>query len=155
MGGSDGLATTTAIFNVMSSYEWDAKLVLFLSAFVFNYGELWLSTQKNSTNQLVESIEIPRQLPLMDHIDTLNPRFDAIENSIRAMMNVTRCVVEIKELPSKDILKDLPAFATAMTHIPTAIYWAIRSMVACATQINVLSRMGHEYVFHVHLIYNT
>ncbi|XP_022751869.1 protein SIEVE ELEMENT OCCLUSION B-like [Durio zibethinus] len=146
LGGSDAHATTTAIFTLLSSYTWEAKLVLSLSAFALNYGEFWLLAQIYSTNQLAKSMAILRQLPsILEHTAPLKPRFDALNNLIRTMMDVTRCVVEFKELPSMYISQDVPALATAMTHIPTAVYWTIRSMVACATQITSLSSMGHEY----------
>ncbi|XVF16297.1 hypothetical protein REPUB_Repub10bG0019100 [Reevesia pubescens] len=146
LGGSDAHATTTAIFNLLSSYTWDAKLVLSLSAFALNYGEFWLLAQIYSTNQLAKSMAILRQLPwIMEHTAPLKHRFDALNNLIRTMMDVTRCVVEFKELPSMYITQDVPTLATAMTHIPTAVYWTIRSMVACATQITNLTSMGHEY----------
>ncbi|XVE67805.1 hypothetical protein DITRI_Ditri09bG0018000 [Diplodiscus trichospermus] len=146
LGGSDAHATTTAIFNFLSSYTWDAKLVLSLSAFALNYGEFWLLAQIYSTNQLAKSMAILRQLPsILENTAPLKPRFDALNNLIRTMVDVTRCVVELKELPSMYIARDSPELATAMTHIPTAVYWTIRSMVACATQITSLTTMGHEY----------
>ncbi|XVF57910.1 hypothetical protein PTKIN_Ptkin07bG0020500 [Pterospermum kingtungense] len=146
LGGSDAHATTTAIFTLLSSYTWDAKLVLSLSAFALNYGEFWLLAQIYSTNQLAKSMAILRQLPsILEHTAPLKSRFDALNNLIRTMIDVTRCVVEFKELPSKYISEDVPALTTAMSHVPTAVYWTIRSMVACAAQITALSSMGHEY----------
>ncbi|XVE84075.1 hypothetical protein DITRI_Ditri16bG0139900 [Diplodiscus trichospermus] len=146
LGGTDAHATTTAIFNLLSSYAWDAKLVLSLSAFALNYGEFWLLAQIYSTNQLAKSMAILKQLPsILEHSAPLKPRFDALNSLIQTMVDVTRCVVEFKELPSMYISHDVPALATAMTHIPTAVYWTIRSMVACATQITTLTTMGHEY----------
>ncbi|KAL9433520.1 hypothetical protein AB3S75_028366 [Citrus x aurantiifolia] len=38
-GGEYALATTTALFNALSSYSWDAKMVLSLAAFAVKYGE--------------------------------------------------------------------------------------------------------------------
>ncbi|KAE8696168.1 hypothetical protein F3Y22_tig00110676pilonHSYRG00156 [Hibiscus syriacus] len=144
--GSDAHATTTAIFNLLSSYTWDAKLVLSLSAFALNYGEFWLLAQIYSTNQLAKSMAILKQLPsLLEHTAPLKPRFEALNILIRTMMDVTRCVVEFKELPSMYISQDAPALATALNLIPTAVYWTIRSMVACAAQISSLATMGHEY----------
>ncbi|KAL5760009.1 hypothetical protein ACOSQ2_018847 [Xanthoceras sorbifolium] len=35
---------------------------------------------------------------------------------------------------------------TVAAHIPTAVYWTIRSIVACAAQIMCLVGMGHEYI---------
>ncbi|RVW78585.1 Protein SIEVE ELEMENT OCCLUSION B [Vitis vinifera] len=146
LGGSDAHATTLSIFNLLTSYSWDAKLVLTLSAFAVNYGEFWLLAQIYSSNQLAKSMAILKQVPtILEHSGQLKPRFDALNNLIRAMVAITRCIIEFKELPSMYISQDVPALATAMTHIPTAVYWTIRSVVACATQITTLTSMGHEY----------
>ncbi|KAL6325473.1 hypothetical protein AAG906_023318 [Vitis piasezkii] len=89
---------------------------------------------------------ILKQVPtILEHSGQLKPRFDALNNLIRAMVASTRCIIEFKELPSMYISQDVPALATAMTHIPTAVYWTIRSVVACATQITTFTSMGHEY----------
>ena len=153
--GSDAHATTLSIFNLVSSYSWDAKLVLTLSAFAVNYGEFWLLAQIYPTNQLAKSMATLKQLPvIMEHSGPLKPRFNALNNLIKAMMDNTRCIVEFKELPPKYISQDLPALAKAMTHIPTAVYWTIRSVLACATQISTLTSMGLEYAILSFLIYH-
>ena len=38
-GGGDAHATTMAILNMLSSYTWDAKLVIALAAFAMDYGD--------------------------------------------------------------------------------------------------------------------
>jgi hypothetical protein len=63
------------------------------------------------------------------------------------MTDVAKCIVEFKELPSQYITPDTPEMLTATAHIPTAVYWTIRSIVACTSQIVGLTGMGHEYVF--------
>ncbi|KAJ6424000.1 hypothetical protein OIU84_024887 [Salix udensis] len=146
LSGTDAHATTLSIFNMLTSYSWDAKLVLTLAAFALNYGEFWLLAQIYSSNQLAKSMAILRQLPnIMEHSGTLKPRFQAINNLIKIMMDVARCVVEFKDLPSSYISNEVPALSTAMTHIPTAVYWTMRSVVACAVQITSLTTMGHEF----------
>ncbi|KAJ8749931.1 hypothetical protein K2173_013846 [Erythroxylum novogranatense] len=60
-------------------------------------------------------------------------------------MNVTRCVVEFKDLPPMYITQDVPALSTALAHIPTAVYWTIRNVVVCAIKITNLTTMGHEF----------
>ncbi|KAJ9683316.1 hypothetical protein PVL29_019065 [Vitis rotundifolia] len=133
-GGGDAHATTLSIFNMLASYSWNAKLVLTLAAFALNYGEFWLLAQIYSSNQLAKSMAILKQVPiLLEHSASLKPRFDALNNLIRAMMDLTRCIIEFRTL------------STAMAHIPTAVYWTIRSIVACASQITSLTSMGHEY----------
>lgn len=146
-GGGDAHATTLSIFNMLASYPWEAKLVLTLAAFGLNYGEFWLLAQIYTSNQLAKSMAILKQVPvLLEHSALLKPRFEAINHLIRAMMDVTDCIIEFKELPPLYINQDVAALSTAMAHIPTAVYWTIRSIVACATQIASLTSMGQEYV---------
>lgn len=145
LGGSDAHTTTVSLFNHLSSYSWDAKVVLALAAFALTYGEFWLLAQIYPSNQLAKSMAILKQLPtVMEHSGTLKPRFDALNNLIRAMLDLTRCIVEFKELPSTYISQDVPALATALAHVPTAVYWTVRSLVACAAQIAGFTSTSHE-----------
>ena len=66
------------------------------------------------------------------------------------MVDVAKCIVQFKELPPQYITPDTPAMVTAIAHIPTAVYWTIRSIVACASQIASLIGMSHEYVLLLH-----
>ncbi|XP_065622782.1 protein SIEVE ELEMENT OCCLUSION B-like isoform X1 [Quercus suber] len=146
LGGTDAHQTTVAIFNMVSHYGWDAKLVLALAAFGLNYGEFWLLAQIYSTNQLAKAMAILKQVPgIIEHAVPLKPRFDALNNLIRTILEVTWCVIEFRDLPPIYITTDVPALASAMTHIPTAVYWTIRSIVACASQISSFTSMGYEF----------
>ncbi|PSR87537.1 Protein SIEVE ELEMENT OCCLUSION B like [Actinidia chinensis var. chinensis] len=146
LGSGDGHQTTFSLFNVLSSYSWDAKLVLTLAAFALNYGEFWLLAQIYSSNQLAKSMATLKQLPvIMEHSGSLKPRFDALNNLIKAMLELTRCIVALKELPSAYVSHEVPALTAAMATVPTAVYWTIRGIVACATQIASLTSMGHEF----------
>ncbi|KAL0549459.1 hypothetical protein IC582_013941 [Cucumis melo] len=143
--GIDPHATTLAIFNMLASYEWGAKLVLTLAAFALNYGEFWLLAQIYSQNQLAKAMAILKQLPgIFEHSVALKPKFDALKDLVAAILNVTWCVIDLKELPSAYISQEVPAMSTAVAHIPTAVYWTIRSIVSCATQITSLTSMGYE-----------
>ncbi|KAG6741658.1 hypothetical protein POTOM_054935 [Populus tomentosa] len=145
-GGADGHATTVELFNMLASYSWDAKLVLTLAAFALNYGEFWLLAQIYSSNQLAKSMAILKQLPnILEHSGPLKPRFDALNNLIKVMMDVTRCVVEFKDLPPTYISHEVSALSAAMAHVPTAVYWTVRSVLACAAQITSLTTMGYEF----------
>jgi hypothetical protein len=152
-----------AICNTLSSYSWDAKVVLAIAAFAVNYGEFWLVAQLYATNPLARGLAILKQLPeISEYADSLKPKFEALSNLIAAMLKVTKCIVGFKELPSQYITPDTPELLTANAHIPIAVYWTIRSIVACASQIMGLIGMGHEYVlrtpsssfFFCHLSYN-
>lgn len=133
------------LLNTLSSYSWDAKVVLTLAAFAVNFGEFWLIVQLCTTNSLAKSVALLKQLPdILEHAQMLKPHFDALNKLIKAMMDVTKCIVEFTELPPQYILSDVPPMSTAMAHIPTAAYWTIRSVVACAAQITSLVGLRHE-----------
>ncbi|KAK7827962.1 protein sieve element occlusion a [Quercus suber] len=107
LGGTDAHQTTVAICNMVSHYGWDAKLVLALAAFGLNYGEFWLLAQIYSTNQLAKAMAILKQVPgIIEHAVPLKPRFDALNDLIRTILEVTWCVIEFRDLPSIYITTD-------------------------------------------------
>lgn len=116
-----------------------------MAAFAMSYGEFWLTAQLHTLNPLAKSVSLLKQLPdILEHTDTLRPRFEALDDLIKAMLQVTKCIIQFKELPADYISPDTPAMTTAMAHIPTATYWTLRSVVACASQIISLIGVGHE-----------
>ncbi|XP_058102048.1 protein SIEVE ELEMENT OCCLUSION B-like [Magnolia sinica] len=146
-GSGDAHATTAALLHIVGSYAWDAKLVLALAAFAMSYGEFWLTAQLQTSNPLAKSVALLKQLPdILEHTDVLKPRFDALNNIMNVMLDVTMCIVELTELPTEYITPETPPMALAITHIPTAVYWTIRSIVACTSQIMGLIGMGHDYL---------
>ncbi|XP_030531296.1 protein SIEVE ELEMENT OCCLUSION B-like [Rhodamnia argentea] len=146
-GGGDAHGTTMAIFNMISAYSWDAKLVLALAAFGVNYGEFSLIVQLYPSNHLAKSVALLKQLPdMLEHSSSLKPQFDALNNLIFAMVDVAKCIIQFSELPPQYISSEVPPLSTAMTHIPTAVYWTIRSIVSCASQIASLIGLGNEYI---------
>ena len=147
LSGSDGHVNTVSILQMVSNYPWDAKLGLVLAAFAFSYGEFWLLAQLYSSNQLARSMAILKLVPLiMEHSGTFRRRFDALDSLLASVMDLTRAIIALEELPSMYIAKDVPPLSTAMESVPTAVYWSIRSLIACATFITYLTIMGHEYV---------
>ncbi|XP_068666741.1 protein SIEVE ELEMENT OCCLUSION B-like [Aristolochia californica] len=145
--GGEPHATTLAVFNNLSSYPWDAKVVMALAAFAVSNGEFWLTAQLHTVNPLAKSIAALKQVPeILEHLEVLKPRFDALETLKKAMLDVTKCIIAFKELPGEYIAPDNQSMTIAMTHIPTAAYWTIRSVVACASQIIGLIGIGHEYI---------
>ncbi|XP_039133211.1 protein SIEVE ELEMENT OCCLUSION B-like [Dioscorea cayenensis subsp. rotundata] len=145
--GGDAHATTLALLQSLSSYTWDAKLVLVLAAFAMRYGEFWLTTQLHTVNPLAKPLAQLKQLPnILEQTNILKPRFDAINNLIKAMLDVAKCIVEFRELPSEYISYDAPDMAMALAHIPIAVYWTIRGAIACTSQIVGLIGLGREYI---------
>lgn len=134
-----------AILNTLSSYSWEAKVVISLGAFAVNFGEFWLVAQLFATNLLAKSVAMLKQLPnIIEHYKSLKPRFDAINNLIKVMLDVTKCIIAFKNLPYQYLQDDTPPKSTALTHIPTAAYWSIKSMAACASQLTSLLGMNYE-----------
>ncbi|CAL5370171.1 unnamed protein product [Camellia sinensis] len=147
LGGMDGHQITVSLFTVLSNYSWEAKLVLALAAFALNYGEFWLLAQIYTSNQLAKSMALLKQLPvIMEHSGPLKSRFDALNTLIKAMLDLTRCIVQLKGLPSAYVTQEVPALSAAIATIPTAVYWTVRGIIACATQITSLTSMGFEFV---------
>lgn len=143
--GGDAGATTLALFRILSSYSWEAKVVLALAAFAMNYGEFCLIAQLHTVNPLAKSLSLLMQLQhiIDQHTDIRKPRFDAITNLIEAMLDVTYRIVEFKKI-SSEYISDSPHILVArMEMIPTSAYWTIRSAVACATQITMHISHGH------------
>ncbi|KAF7136091.1 hypothetical protein RHSIM_Rhsim08G0180700 [Rhododendron simsii] len=146
-GGADAHSTTMAIFNNLSNYSWDAKVVISLAAFAVYYGDFWLIAQLSTTNPLAKSVSLLKQLPdIIEHAGSLKSHFNTINNLVKAILNVTKCIVEFKELPPQYISHETPPMTTAIAHIPTAAYWTIRSMVACSSQITSLLGMSYEHI---------
>ncbi|CAK9180530.1 unnamed protein product [Ilex paraguariensis] len=112
-----------------------------IAAFALIYGEFWLVAQLYLSNPLAKSVAYLKQLPeTLKRADLLKPKLESLINLIRAMLDVTTCILRFKELPLQYITPNTPAMATANAHIPAAVYWTMRGIVACASQImNVLS----------------
>lgn len=145
LGGVDAHSTALAIFDMLTIYKWDVKLVLALAAFAMTYGEFWLLANIHDTNQLAKSMAILKQLPgIMEHSRSLQPRFDTLNDLVSAILEVTKCVIEFNDLPTQYITHEVPAYTTASNHIPIAAYWCVRSIVACAAQITSLTTLGYE-----------
>ncbi|KAK3006338.1 hypothetical protein RJ639_017487 [Escallonia herrerae] len=146
-GGGDAHATAITILNALSSYSWDVKVVIALAGFSVNYAEFWLVAQLYPSQPLAKLISQLKQLPyLLESGSALKPRFEALSNLIKAILDLTKCIVEFKELPSQYISSDALELQTAMVHFPTAVYWTIRGIVACASTIMAFVGMGHGLI---------
>ncbi|CAL8073407.1 unnamed protein product [Prunus armeniaca] len=133
--------TTLAILNKLSSYSWEAKAVLTLAAFAMEYGEFWLLAQLHESDRLAKSIAILKRVPvLLKHSDLHKRRQAVLElnNLIKATLQVIECIDQFDKLSSYDP-KDVPGLAIAMDHIPVDVYWAIMTVVACATKVTILT----------------
>ncbi|GJU19466.1 sieve element occlusion B-like protein [Tanacetum coccineum] len=147
IGGEDPYGTTIGIFNMLSKYRWDAKATITLAAFAVIYGEFWLVARHYTDNPLAKSLVLLKRLPaVLEHEETFKPRFDAISMLITAILDLTHCIVGFKEIPEEYISSETPELVIATTHIPRAVYWIIRSIVACASTLVNLTGMGHKRI---------
>lgn len=120
-------------------------MAICFAAFAVNYGEFWLVAQLYTTNPLAKSIALLMELPeIMEHREALRQKFEAVNNLIKAMLEVTHCIVKFKELPTQYISPESAEMITAAAHVPTAVYWTIRSIVACSMLLMNLIALGHE-----------
>ncbi|CAL5349788.1 unnamed protein product [Camellia sinensis] len=142
---SEAYTITLAIFDIPSSYSWEAKVAIALASFAVNYSEFGLVAQLYPSNPLAKCVAFLKHLPdMLKRTDSLKPKFESLINLIKAMLDVTKCIIEFKELPSQYITPDMSKMVFAIAYTPTAVYWTIRSIVAYASEIMNLIGMGHK-----------
>ncbi|KAJ0244682.1 Protein SIEVE ELEMENT OCCLUSION B [Hirschfeldia incana] len=141
--GSDAHQTTMSVFGNLYSFHWHGKLVLTLAAFARHYGEFWLLVQFHSKNQLAKSLAMLKLVPVQNRVN-LESVSHGLNDLIREMKRVTECVVELSELRDHYIIREDPHLSRFISTIPIAVYWTIRSIVACISQISMITAMGHE-----------
>lgn len=131
----------------LSSFTWDAKVVIAFAGFAINYGEFWLVEHHHTKNPLAKNIAILKDLPeIMAQSNELRKHFEAVLDLLNAILKVTHCIIKFKELPPMYISPDSPEITAATAHIPTAVYWCIRGLLVCAATLLSLIGGGHEYV---------
>ncbi|KAK9287141.1 hypothetical protein L1049_015552 [Liquidambar formosana] len=134
-------ATSMALLITLSKYSWDAKAVIALAAFAANYAKFWPTAQQIVTDP-------QHATSFIDHLpgnfaDIVKPNLEALRNLMKVTVEVTKCIIEFKD---KKIAADCPGLSDATHHFPAAVYWTVRSIVACASQLVALIGMGHEYI---------
>ena len=116
-----------------------------MAAFALTYGDFWLLIQIYATNPLAKSMALIKGLPMIvEHVGAYKRQFEAISNLIKSMLETTKCVVEFGELPTSYISTEDAEVKAALNLFPTAVYWVIRSAVAAATQISILTSTRME-----------
>ncbi|CAI9756331.1 unnamed protein product [Fraxinus pennsylvanica] len=135
------------LLEALSTYAWDAKVVITFAAFSVSYGEFWLVEHLRVKNQLAKDIAALKDIPeRMEQNEEIRKKIDAVANLLQAVLTVTHIIIKFKELPTQYINRDSPEMATATAHIPTTVYWIIRSIVASASVLLNLVGSGHEYI---------
>ncbi|XXG49609.1 hypothetical protein AAC387_Pa02g3744 [Persea americana] len=142
-GGGDMKSITQAVFNTLVKYSWEDKVVIALAAFAVNYGEFCLLSQLHATNSLAKYVIQLKPLPDISERETL------ISVLLQVVIDVTKTIIELNDLPSQYISRDKPPFSEAWTQLTTAVYWAVKGIVACSTQSIGLMSMGPGYMVSI------
>ena len=113
-------------------------MVIALAAFAVNYEEFCLLSQLHSTNPLAKNVVQLKPLPDISGRDPL------ISVLLKVVIDVAKCIIDLMDLPSQYSSPDKHPLSEALTHIPYAVYWAIKGIVACSSQSIGLMNMSHE-----------
>ncbi|XP_030501215.2 protein SIEVE ELEMENT OCCLUSION B [Cannabis sativa] len=132
--------TTLAILNKLSNYSWEAKAVLALAAFAFEFGDFWLIAQLYNSDSLAKQLGVLKRVPSLIKTSELVKRRQAVLE-LSSLVNVTMRVIamfdEFEKLSAYDV-KDIPGLSVALDHLPVDVYWAILTIAACATKHCIL-----------------
>ncbi|KAG5405285.1 hypothetical protein IGI04_011404 [Brassica rapa subsp. trilocularis] len=133
--------TTFSVLSLVSKYRWDAKLVLVLAALAVKYGVFLLLAETYATNQLTKSLALIKQLPsIFSRQNALHQRLDKTRVLMQDMVDLTTTIIRIYELPPHHIT------AAFTDHIPTAVYWIVRSVLICVSHISGASGFKQDQV---------
>ncbi|TMW88303.1 hypothetical protein EJD97_018736 [Solanum chilense] len=146
----DAHSTTMSLLHSLTTYAWDTKVAITFAAFAQLYGEFGLLSHQYTTNPLAKSVAIIMELPeIMTRQDILKQKFDAIHDLIDKMLDVTKCIIEFRDVQSSQnqhvITQELEMLINT-AHISTAAYWTMRASVMCAAMILNLIAIGHEQI---------
>lgn len=135
--GSDSHSSAMEILKLLSSYTWEAKIVIVLASYVVDYAQFSLLTKLYTTHPLAQLIAILKQIPQnIDHLsDLIKSKLHTIVSLINLSIEVTKFITKFNTLPSKYISNDAQPMVVALAQIPIAVYWITRVVVACASQI--------------------
>ncbi|KAB2624824.1 hypothetical protein D8674_016484 [Pyrus ussuriensis x Pyrus communis] len=124
---------TMILFDLLGKYRWGEKVVLVLTSFAASYGEFRLLMQLNSCIPLAISVAMLKQLPT--DVSPLKPQFNALSLLVDAMVDVTKCIIKFEKLPLSRVELDNETKAVAKSQIYIAVYWIIRGILKCSSQI--------------------
>ncbi|PQQ05208.1 protein SIEVE ELEMENT OCCLUSION C [Prunus yedoensis var. nudiflora] len=135
-------ARTMLLFDLLGNYKWGAKVALVLTSFVASYGEFRLLMQLYSSSPLAISVAMLKKLPADS--SPLKPRFKALSLLVNAMVDVTKCIIKFENLPLSHVELDDETKAVTKSQIYIAVYWIIRGILICSSQITDSTAMKSE-----------
>lgn len=133
-GGDNACKTTMLILERLSRHSWNAKALLALAAFALNYKEFLLLHQIHSSDQLAKLDVILTCSWLKRHKEAIVE----INDLMKTTLDVIECIFKLENLSASPDTKDLPELSIVMGTIEVDVYWAIKTVVACMTQMRCL-----------------
>ncbi|KAE8705503.1 putative Sieve element occlusion e [Hibiscus syriacus] len=143
-GKGDLHTRTMALFDLLGSHRWDAKVALAMAAFATSYGEFSLIMQLRPHIPLAVSVANFKQLP--SNMRMLKPQLNALRLLFKTMVDLTKCVIEFEALYIVHVGLNIDNLATMKSKIYVTAYWIIRSTLVCSSQITSLMAMKPEQV---------
>ncbi|KAI4383581.1 hypothetical protein MLD38_009399 [Melastoma candidum] len=98
--GRDLQACALELFDWLSSYKWDTKVVLILAAFANSYGRCCLSTQLGLQNPLAKSLSILKHL--RRDFGASKSWLKVLTLAIKEMFCITASIIKYASLPVKE-----------------------------------------------------
>ncbi|GMJ13241.1 hypothetical protein like AT1G67790 [Hibiscus trionum] len=141
-GKGDLHTRTMALFDLLGSHRWDAKVALAIAAFATSYGEFSLIMQLRPHIPLAVSVANLKQLP--SNMSMLKPQSKALRLLFKTMVDLTKCIIEFESLPVVHVGLEIDNLAAIKSEIYVTAYWIIRSTLVCSSQITSLMAMKPE-----------
>ncbi|KAL1563079.1 hypothetical protein AAHA92_05583 [Salvia divinorum] len=100
--GGDSHTSAMEILKLLSSYTWEAKIVIVLASYVVDYAQFSLLTKLYTTHPLAKLIAILKQIPqnLDDISDLIRSKLDTIISLVKLSIEVTKFITKFNTLPS-------------------------------------------------------
>lgn len=124
--GDVGLYVMTInLLTMLSSYEWEAKAVMMLAAFANNHGDQCIfTTQESNQSRLAKRVSLLKQSTTPHPNDTtFDDSQKSIVETIHSILNLTKRMLELKQLPSEFIPHSLDSdiLSSTVYHITQAV----------------------------------
>ncbi|CAN1795213.1 Protein SIEVE ELEMENT OCCLUSION C [Linum perenne] len=135
---------TMALFDVVGTYKWDAKVVLVLAAFAASYGRFWLVKQQ--LHHQNSPVAILRHLPR--ELVAVGPRFKALDLLFKTMVDVAKLMIKFEGLPFRHVKLDVEPIGTTKNCIYVAAYWVVRCSFSCFSMVSDFTAMKQPEKVH-------
>ncbi|XP_056174020.1 protein SIEVE ELEMENT OCCLUSION B-like isoform X1 [Syzygium oleosum] len=134
--------TMASLFNMLSSFSWDAKAVLTLLALSVYYAEHWRLAQIEESDDLLSITAMLRGSHAIGKSSNTQriKAFVTLNNLIKVTLEFTKCAVEFMNYS-----KDFGEFSASID-ISARFYYIIVIVLGCSVQFSGLISMSNEFL---------